>query len=78
MAGKKTFLLGACAALALSFAIGAAKADGVKIGFLTDMSGAASTMSGESSAEIIRMAIDDFGGTALGKPVVLVVADQLN
>ncbi|MCB1474535.1 MAG: ABC transporter substrate-binding protein [Rhodobiaceae bacterium] len=78
MAGKKTFLLGACAALALSFAIGAAKADGVKIGFLTDMSGAASTMSGESSAEIIRMAIDDFGGTALGKPVELVVADQLN
>jgi len=52
--------------------------DGVKIGFLTDMSGGASALGGESTAEAVRMAIEDFGGEVLGEPIELLVGDQLN
>ncbi|MCO6385303.1 ABC transporter substrate-binding protein [Oceanicola sp. 502str15] len=52
--------------------------DVVKIGFLSDLSGGASALSGESTAEAVRMAIEDMGGEVLGAPVELLVADQLN
>ncbi|MEQ9065263.1 MAG: ABC transporter substrate-binding protein, partial [Gimesia chilikensis] len=52
--------------------------DGVKIGVLTDMSGGASALGGESTAEAVRMAIEDFGGEVLGEPIELLVGDQLN
>ena len=52
--------------------------DVVKIGVLTDMSGQFSHESGEGSVTAIRMAIEDFGGKVLGKPIELVVADHQN
>jgi branched-chain amino acid transport system substrate-binding protein len=52
--------------------------DVVKIGVLTDMSGQFSHESGEGAVTAVRMAIEDFGGTVLGKPIELVSADHQN
>src|SRR5580698_10245412 len=74
-------------ALAVSLAaiigMGPALADGisdnvVKIGVLTDMSGQFSHESGEGAVTAVRMAVEDFGGKVLGKPIELVVADHQN
>src|SRR5260221_14333026 len=61
----------------------AALADGisdnvVKIGVLTDMSGQFPNESGKGGATAVGMAIEDFGGKVLGKPIELVVADHQN
>lgn len=48
----------------------------VKIGVLTDMSGVTSDISGSGSVTAARMAIEDFGGEVLGKPIQLVNADH--
>jgi branched-chain amino acid transport system substrate-binding protein len=52
--------------------------DVVKIGVLTDMSGQFSHESGEGAVTAVRMAIEDFGGKVLGKPIEIVVADHQN
>src|SRR6201991_940704 len=48
----------------------------VKIGVLTDMNGPASAPTGQGSVTAAQMAIDDFGGTVLGKPISIVVGDH--
>ncbi|MGY4472421.1 branched-chain amino acid transport system substrate-binding protein [Bradyrhizobium sp. LB9.1b] len=50
--------------------------DIVKIGVLTDMNGPASAPTGQGSVTAAQMAIDDFGGTVLGKPISIVVGDH--
>jgi branched-chain amino acid transport system substrate-binding protein len=50
--------------------------DVVKIGVLTDMNGPASTPTGQGSVTAAQMAVDDFGGTVLGKPISVVVGDH--
>jgi branched-chain amino acid transport system substrate-binding protein len=52
--------------------------DVVKIGVLTDLSGVYSAGSGRGSVRAAEMAIQDFGGKVLGKPIELVYADHLN
>lgn len=52
--------------------------DVVKIGVLTDHSGGFSYLVGKHSVEATQMAIDDFGGKVLGKPIVVVTADHQN
>jgi len=49
--------------------------DVVKIGVLTDLSGPASTATGPGSVAAAQMAVDDFGGTVLGKPITVISAD---
>lgn len=70
---------------ALAFSLGASAADApkisgdqVKIGVLTDMSGLYSAVGGEGAVIAAQMAIDDFGGKVLGKPIKLVSADHQN
>src|SRR5580700_5598684 len=48
----------------------------VKIGVLTDMSGPSSAADGPGSVTAAQMAVDDFGGTVLGKPIQLISADH--
>ena len=56
-----------------------AQADGpVKIAVLNDQSSSFSVIGGRGSVEAARMAIEDFGGSVLGKPVELVAADHQN
>jgi branched-chain amino acid transport system substrate-binding protein len=50
--------------------------DVVKIGVLTDMNGPASTPSGQGSVIAAQMAVDDFGGTVLGKPISIIIGDH--
>jgi ABC-type branched-subunit amino acid transport system substrate-binding protein len=50
--------------------------DVVKIGVLTDMNGPASTPTGQGSVTAAQMAIDDFGGKVLGKPITVISGDH--
>lgn len=56
----------------------AANTDAIRVGFTTDMSGIYSDIDGKGGAAAIQMAIDDFGGSVLGKKVELVAADHQN
>jgi branched-chain amino acid transport system substrate-binding protein len=48
------------------------------IGIMNDQSGPYADLSGPSSVEAVRMAIEDFGGAVLGKKIELLVADHQN
>jgi len=50
----------------------------VKIGLLNDMSGVYADIVGPGAVIAAKMAIADFGGKVLGKPIELVVADTQN
>ncbi|MGV3571357.1 MAG: ABC transporter substrate-binding protein [Ramlibacter sp.] len=52
--------------------------DVVRIGVLTDLSGFLSDATGQGAATAVRMAVEDFGGKVLDKPVEVLVADNLN
>jgi branched-chain amino acid transport system substrate-binding protein len=52
--------------------------DVVKIGVLNDQSGIYADLSGQGSVVAARMAVEDFGGTVLGKPVEIIFADHQN
>ena len=49
-----------------------------RIGVMNDQSGPYADLAGPGSAEIARMAIEDFGGSVLGKKIELLVADHQN
>ncbi len=73
-------------AAALALAVGTlgtigtqAQAPGpVKIGFITDMSSLYADIDGPAGAEMIRMAVQDFGGRVLGRPIEVLTADHQN
>jgi branched-chain amino acid transport system substrate-binding protein len=50
----------------------------VKIGVLTDMTGYYSDLAGAGSVLAAQMAVADFGGKLLGKPIVVISADHQN
>lgn len=50
--------------------------DVVKLGVLTDMSGPASEATGRGSLTAAQMAVDDFGGTVIGKPIKVISGDH--
>ncbi len=52
--------------------------DVVKLGLILDMSGLYADVTGPGTVEATRMAIADFGGTVLGKPIELVTVDHQN
>ena len=75
--------VGTWAALALTAAMAAPlpaaaqiSDDVVKIGVLTDMNGPSSSADGPGSVTAAQMAVDDFGGKVLGKPISVVVGDH--
>ena len=53
-------------------------ADSFTIGVMNDQSGPYADLSGPGGVEMARMAIEDFGGSVLGKPIELLVADHQN
>jgi branched-chain amino acid transport system substrate-binding protein len=75
---KKQLTALALAIGALTLASGAQAQDKVTIGFVTDMSSLYSDLEGKGGATAVQMAIDDFGGKALGKPIELLTADHQN
>jgi branched-chain amino acid transport system substrate-binding protein len=64
--------------LLLAPSIGLAQDGAVKIGVLDDMSGPYSENTGPGDLLAVRMAVADFGGRALGKPIEIVSADMQN
>ena len=50
----------------------------VKIGFITDMSSLYADIDGPAGAEVIRWAVQDFGGKVLGRPIEVLTADHQN
>src|SRR3979409_2222465 len=74
----KISMLAAFAALTLSSpaALSQVSDDVVKIGVLTDMNGPESTPTGQGSVTAAQMAVDDFGGKGLGKPISGSVSGQ--
>lgn len=52
--------------------------DVVRIGVLSDMSGAYADTAGRGSVEAVKMAVEDFGSKVLGKKVEVVFADHQN
>ncbi|WP_199090841.1 ABC transporter substrate-binding protein [Bosea sp. ASV33] len=50
--------------------------DVVKIGVLTDMAGVTADITGKGSLVAAEMAVKEFGGTVLGKPIQIVSADH--
>jgi len=52
--------------------------DAVRIGVLTDMSGPYQDWAGSGSVDAVRMAVEDFGGTVLGKKIEVFSADHQN
>ena len=79
----KSFKL-CCCATVLACASGAfaqtAKVsdDVVKIGVITDLTGFLSDATGPGAVTAVRMAVADFGGKVLGKPIEVVAADNQN
>jgi branched-chain amino acid transport system substrate-binding protein len=68
LAGLGLWLMSAAATAQISDDI-------VKIGVLTDMVGPASSPTGQGSVTAAQMAVEDFGGTVLGKPIVVISSD---
>jgi len=70
--------------LALSIAIGFAGAASaqdsgpVKIGFITDMSSLYADIDGPAGGEMVKWAVQDFGGKVLGRPIEVLTADHQN
>ena len=50
--------------------------DFVKVGVLTDMSGVTADITGKGSVVAAEMAVQEFGGTVLGKPIQVISADH--
>jgi branched-chain amino acid transport system substrate-binding protein len=79
------FRLAACAAALLACACASAQGtsgtisdDVVRIGVMADQTGPYSGNGGPGSSLAVKMAVEDFGGKVLGKPVEVLVADDQN
>jgi branched-chain amino acid transport system substrate-binding protein len=70
------------AALAIGFGATAfaqpANTGPVKIGFITDMSGLYADIDGPAGGEMVKWAVQDFGGKVLDRPVEVLTADHQN
>ncbi len=69
-------LLSLLMAVSLASAAAAQGLSPLKIGVLTDVSGPYSAIAGKGSVAAARLAVVDFGGTVLGRPIELLVADH--
>jgi len=56
----------------------AASEESFTIGIMNDQSGPYADLSGPTSVQAVKMAIEDFGGSELGKRIELLVADHQN
>lgn len=72
------FLAGVAALAFAAAAQAQVSNDVVKIGVLTDLSGPYADLSGPGSVLAVKMAVEDFGGKVLGKPIEVVAADHQN
>jgi len=67
-----------CAAFVLQIPATAQAQDVIRIGVLNDQSGPYGDFGGRTSVIAAQMAVEDFGGKVLGKPVEIVAGDHQN
>jgi branched-chain amino acid transport system substrate-binding protein len=80
---KRSAAIATCTALLLAFVSAAQTqekvSDGVvKIGLIEDMSSIYADITGVGAVTAAKMAVEDFGGKVLGKPIEVVAADHKN
>ena len=75
---KKLYLSVAATALAAVPAAAEISDGKVKIGILNDQSGVYADFGGLGSVEAAKMAVEDFGGKVLGRPIEVLTADHQN
>jgi branched-chain amino acid transport system substrate-binding protein len=74
---KKMNLVAAVCAAFVATQAGAQVSDNViKIGVLTDMAGVTADITGKGSLVAAQMAVQEFGGTVLGKPIQVISGDH--
>ncbi|OOG56058.1 MULTISPECIES: ABC transporter substrate-binding protein [Comamonadaceae] len=69
------------AAIAIGLGSMAVQAQGtgpIKIGMITDMSGIYADIDGPAGVEMVKWAVQDFGGKVLGRPIEVLSADHQN
>ena len=74
----KTLALGCALAVSSLAQAQGISDDKVKIGLILDMSGLYSDITGPNLVTAVKMAVDDFGGKVLGKPIEVLAADHQN
>jgi branched-chain amino acid transport system substrate-binding protein len=74
------FAAAVIAAAVLSTFAGPVRAQGspVKIALITDMSGVYAAITGPGALEAIKMAVEDYGGKVLGRPIEVIAIDHRN
>nr|WP_038388421.1 ABC transporter substrate-binding protein [Bradyrhizobium elkanii] len=76
---RSTLLLFAAATAIAALANGASQAEETfRIGYLVDLNGPTSYATGAGAAEAAKMAVEDFGGSVLGRKIEILVADHQN
>src|SRR5277367_3446540 len=66
------------ASLVTAFSLPALAQAPLKLGLLLDMAGPYADIGGQGTLTATRMAVDDFGGNVLGRPIEVVFADHQN
>ena len=75
----KTFITACiCWILATAPCAYAADSGPVKIGVLTDLSGLYADIGGPGAVDAVRMAVEDFDGSVLGRPIEVIEGDTQN
>ncbi len=75
---RRFIVAGICSMLATAPCAHAADSGPLKIGVLTDLSGLYANIGGPGAVDAVRMAVDDFGGSVLGRPIEVIAADTQN
>ena len=76
---RRVIIAGGAAALARATpSLAQSKSKPVRIGILEDMSGPFADLGGPGSFVAARMAIDDFGGNVIGRPIEVLSGDHQN
>src|SRR6478672_3962107 len=71
-------LVALCSSLTFLAPPAAAQSGPVKIAVITDMTGVYATLAGPGAIEATKMAVEDFGGTILGRPIEVLTIDHRN
>ena len=74
----KLKLLALSITLGFSAAASAQNTGPVKIGFITDMSSLYADIDGPAGGEMVKLAVQDFGGKVLNRPIEVLTADHQN
>lgn len=74
----KTLMAAVAVAFGSTGALAQSQQGPVRIGFITDMASLYADIDGPAGAEMVKWAVEDFGGKVLGRPIEVLTADHQN